>query len=151
MGLAFLEPVEMRAVKRRERRAPKPWVIVKQIINRNAVVANVARDGRTGDGRNRVAVGNFLRTMTQGSSCLATLGFGTESRWDSRMVRAHPDTAPGAPVSDPASWENHPETRRIGDRRSTLPAASGAVSRCARWCAASLLPSGEASCFVAFG
>ena len=23
---------------------------------------------------------------TQGSSCLATLGFGTESRWDSRMA-----------------------------------------------------------------
>ena len=27
--------------------------------------------------------GNFTR-LTQGSSCLATLGFGTESRWDSR-------------------------------------------------------------------
>src|SRR5436309_13148925 len=25
--------------------------------------------------------------MTQGSSCLATLGFGTESRWDSRTAR----------------------------------------------------------------
>jgi hypothetical protein len=25
-----------------------PWVIVKQMINRNAVVANVARNGRTG-------------------------------------------------------------------------------------------------------
>ena len=25
--------------------------------------------------------------MTQGSSCLATLGFGTESRWDSQMQR----------------------------------------------------------------
>ena len=35
-------------------------------------------------GRNRVAVGNFLRTLTQGSSCLATLGFGPESRWDSQ-------------------------------------------------------------------
>src|ERR1043166_4503603 len=28
-----------------------------------------------------------LRTVTQGSSCLATLGFGTESRWDSRLAR----------------------------------------------------------------
>ena len=37
-------------------------------------------------GRNRVAVGNFLRTVTQGSACLATLGFGPESRWDSRMA-----------------------------------------------------------------
>ncbi len=25
--------------------------------------------------------------MTQGSSCLATLGFGTESRWDSQTLR----------------------------------------------------------------
>jgi hypothetical protein len=28
----------------------------------------------------------FLRTLTQGSSCLATLGFGPESRWDSQMA-----------------------------------------------------------------
>src|SRR6266536_4523864 len=38
-------------------------------------------------GLNRVAVGYVSRTMTQGSSCVATLGFGTESRWDSRMER----------------------------------------------------------------
>jgi len=38
-------------------------------------------------GLNRVAVGGVSRTMTQGSSCLATLGFGTESRWDSRTAR----------------------------------------------------------------
>jgi len=37
--------------------------------------------------RNRVAVGNVLRTMTQGSSRLATLGFGTESRWASQAAR----------------------------------------------------------------
>jgi len=42
-----------------------------------------AMDGR--NGRNRVAVGNDLRTATQGSSFLATLGFETESRWDSQM------------------------------------------------------------------
>jgi hypothetical protein len=54
----------------------------KQIINRNAVVANVAW-WTDGYGRNRVAVGNNLRTVTQGSSCLATLDFGMESRWDS--------------------------------------------------------------------
>src|SRR6266576_1376029 len=65
-----------------------PWVIVKQIINRNAGVSNVPRDGVNGKGRNRVAVGDVWWTMTQGSSCLATLGFGTESRWDSRMARA---------------------------------------------------------------
>src|SRR5205809_6096407 len=38
-------------------------------------------------GLNRVAVGDVSRTMTQGSSCLATLGSGTESRWDSRTER----------------------------------------------------------------
>ena len=64
-----------------------PWVIVQQITNRNAVVANVARDGRMGNGRNRVAVGNDLRTVTQGSSCRATLGFGTQPGWDSRRAR----------------------------------------------------------------
>ena len=34
------------------------------------------------NGRNRVAVGNILRTVTQGSSFLATLGWRTQSRWD---------------------------------------------------------------------
>ena len=45
--------------------------------------------------------------------------------------RAHLDTATGAPVSDPAGIEKHPETRRIGDRRSAVPVESRAVSRCA--------------------
>src|ERR1017187_6495221 len=44
---------------------------------------------------------------------------------------AYLDTAPGAPVSDPASIEHPPEMRRIGDRRSAIAAKSGAVSRCA--------------------
>ena len=43
---------------------------------------------------------------------------------------AHPDTAPGAPVSDPAGIEKHQGTRRIGVRRSAAPANSGAVSGC---------------------
>jgi hypothetical protein len=38
-------------------------------------------------GRNRVAVGDVWWTATQGSSCLATLGFGKESRWDSRVAQ----------------------------------------------------------------
>ena len=46
-------------------------------------------------------------------------------------ARAHLDTAPGAPVSDPAGIEKRPQTRRIGDRRSAMPAESGAVSGCA--------------------
>src|SRR5438552_3308205 len=49
--------------------------------------------------------------------------------------RAHLDTATGAPVSDPAGIEKHPETRRIGDRRSAVPvsnpmgAPTGVVTR----------------------
>src|SRR6266511_2326465 len=51
-------------------------------------------------GLNRVAVGDVSRTMTQGSSCLATLGYRTESRlgfWngarlcESQQVRQHGD------------------------------------------------------------
>src|SRR5947208_5148858 len=37
---------------------------------------------RKRNSRNRVAVDNVCRTMTQGSSFLATLGVKTESRWD---------------------------------------------------------------------
>src|SRR6266516_6693539 len=39
-----------------------------------------------GNGRNRVAVEIFVWTVTQGSAFRATLGFGTESRWDSRTI-----------------------------------------------------------------
>ena len=40
-------------------------------------------------------------------------------------TRAQLDTAPGAPVSDPAGLEFRLETRRIGDRRSVRPARRG--------------------------
>ena len=41
-------------------------------------------------------------------------------------IRSHsPQPASGAPVSDPASIEFRPETRRIGDRRSVMPARAG--------------------------
>jgi len=36
-------------------------------------------------GRNPAGVGAFCGTVSQGSSFLATLGFGLESRWDSQM------------------------------------------------------------------
>jgi hypothetical protein len=73
----------------------------REIHNPNGVVANVARNGGNGNGRNRVAVGNNLRTVTQGSSRLATLGFGTESLWD-----AYFDTALGytVPIKTPSLY-----------------------------------------------
>ena len=48
-------------------------------LNPNGVVVKVLGCVR----RNRVAVDDIRLTITQGSSCLATLGFGPESRWDS--------------------------------------------------------------------
>jgi len=44
----FANPEGIAASNPRLARQRLPWVIVKQIINRNAVVATVARDGRTG-------------------------------------------------------------------------------------------------------
>src|SRR5438552_15670699 len=41
------------------------------------------REWDGGNGRNRVAVEIFVWTVTQGSAFRATLGFGSESRWDS--------------------------------------------------------------------
>jgi hypothetical protein len=58
-------------------------------FNLNEVVADGVRDWQKGNSRNRVAVGNVCWTMTQGSLAgSATLGFGTESRWDSGWLRA---------------------------------------------------------------
>src|SRR5262249_45532894 len=39
-----------------------------------------------GTGRNPVGVDAILTPISQGSSCLATLGFGAESLWDSQSV-----------------------------------------------------------------
>jgi len=44
---------------------------------------NLLRQSEIGFRHNPVGVGFHGRTVTQGSSFLATLGFGTESRWDS--------------------------------------------------------------------
>jgi hypothetical protein len=49
----------------------------------------------------------------------------------STEFRTQLDTTTGAPVSDPARIEKCPKTRRIGDRRSTMPASLVAVSSCA--------------------
>jgi hypothetical protein len=55
-------------------------------FNRNAVVANVARDGWVKMAATALRL-RIFRTLTQGSSSPVrlgpTLGFGTESRWDS--------------------------------------------------------------------
>src|SRR5207249_11152283 len=63
---------------------------------------------------NRVAVGDVSRTITQGSSCLATLGSGTESRWDSRTER------------DSASRSRFASTEMVGCFRGNIACGSAA-------------------------
>src|SRR5450756_248621 len=67
-----------------------------------SVVANPMRGGRR-NGRNRVAVENILRTDTQGSSCLATLGWRPESRWDSHTAACR---GGGGAAFTPLQWTN---------------------------------------------
>src|ERR1043165_2170353 len=55
-----------------------PWVNVAKAEQPQRGCGEWPARWTDGDGRNRVAVGNYLRTVTQGSSCLATPGFGTE-------------------------------------------------------------------------
>jgi len=74
-------------------------------------------------GRNRVAVGEVCPTMTQGSSCLATLGFGTESRWDSQTER------------DSASRSRFASTEMVGCFRRVI-ACGRAAGRTRLWPAA---------------
>src|SRR5438552_1359776 len=62
-----------------------PWVGVRKGPQRQRRCGRRQVRGRERTGHNRVAVGEVSWPMTQGSSCLATLGFETESRWDSRM------------------------------------------------------------------
>jgi len=77
---------ERAAVQTRARRAWTPGKCTRVWPAVSSAPLSTARKGWKRSCRNRVAVGNILRTMTQGSSCLATLGSGTESRWDSRMA-----------------------------------------------------------------
>lgn len=59
-------------------------------------------------------------SRSAGCAAARSLEVGTSPR------RVRLDTAPGVPVSDPASVGFRPQTRRIGERRSALAAGSGA-------------------------
>ena len=76
--------------------------------NPNGVEAIHTRGGRTRKGRDRVAVGELCGTLIQGSSCLATMGFGTESPWDSHTAARRRNThdAVRAPLDRPDFFEN---------------------------------------------
>src|SRR3989442_8141978 len=60
-----------------------PWVTKQTNRTTSTRLWPSALTVRKRNGRNRVAVDNVCWTMTQGSSFLATLGFRTESRWES--------------------------------------------------------------------
>src|SRR3989442_2834200 len=62
-------------------RQRKPWVRVRKGKQRQRRCGPGQARGRERTGHNRVAVGEVSWPMTQGSSCLATLGFGPQSRW----------------------------------------------------------------------
>ena len=78
----FCHPKGIMSVSPRLRRTSYLGSRLGKEFNRNAVAANSSRDGRN-KWRNRVAVGDVCWTITQGSAFRATLGFETESRWDS--------------------------------------------------------------------
>jgi len=97
-----------------------PWVRVpksnqrQRRCGRGQALVAVRKDRM---GRNRVAVADVGWTMTQGSSCLATLGFGTESRWDSPTER------------DPASRSRFASTEMVGCFRRIIASESAAGCR----------------------
>ncbi len=89
----------LRPPMRRERRAPIPTGLRPPaqgrekratlgrrppgLTNRNAVAAISFSSAARGIGPNPVGVGDDLIPSSQGSSCIATLGYMPESRWDS--------------------------------------------------------------------
>jgi len=91
----------LRSLKRRERRAPIPKGLCPpaqgceeratlghcpaSITNRNAVAAIPFSSAARGICHNPVGVDKNLISFTQGSSCVATLGYMPESLWDSPM------------------------------------------------------------------
>jgi hypothetical protein len=57
---------------------------------------------------NPVGVDDEFDSSTQGSSCLATLGFGTESRWDSGVLPRVREKDGGALGEPNSSFFIHP-------------------------------------------
>jgi hypothetical protein len=68
-----------------------PWVIANQIINRNAVVVNIVRDGRTGMAATALRLEFFLRTLTRNSGLWAGIPLGFS---DDTMSPQQPQTSP---------------------------------------------------------
>ena len=94
-----LAPDSIRPLKRRERRAPIPTGLCPPaqgceeqaipgqhpagLTHRNAVAAIPFSSAACGIHHNPVGVGGDFIPLPQGSSCVATLGYMPESRWDS--------------------------------------------------------------------
>ena len=82
------------APKPRVARNEPPWVAVRQMSS----TPTGLRPPCPNEGRNPVGVDHRQAPITQGSSCLATLGWRTESRWDWPMAgRGRWGFSPNAP------------------------------------------------------
>ena len=68
--------------KPRVARNELPWENALRINNPNGVASSPSQDATTPLGLKTIP------TQTQGSSCLATLGWETQSRWDCRSARS---------------------------------------------------------------
>ena len=109
----------MHPLKRRERRAPIPTGLrppaqgceeratlgqhPASLTNRNAVAAIPSSFAASGIGHNPVGVGKDFIPSPQGSSCVATLGYMPESRWDSPKIIAS-TTFAGVSFQPPAQF-----------------------------------------------
>ena len=77
-----------------------------------------------GNGRNPLRVADVWFTISQGSSFLATLGFGAESLWDSRAGASHARDSLPSTDSSPSgrgTSERAAHGRRAGDLGAALP------------------------------
>ena len=80
-------------VERQRRSVIQPWVAPGATLGWRPRIIEPQRGSglwrnshSRGDGQNPFRVREFSCSVSQGSSFLATLGFGTESRWDSPLA-----------------------------------------------------------------
>jgi hypothetical protein len=120
----------IRTLKRRERRAPIPKGLCppaqgceeratlgqrpKKFTNRNAVAAIPFSSAVRGICHNPVGVGDDLIPFTQGSSCVATLGCMTQSRWDCSTAQQL-----GLPPSFRFGATGRPQPRSVSANRNS--------------------------------
>src|SRR5947207_2535564 len=81
-------PVGASASRPRLTHLRPPWVCIGYLKLRQRRCVQGHGYGRDRNGHNRDAVGDACSILTHGSSCVATMGFIPESRWDSGQCTA---------------------------------------------------------------